>query len=375
MRFLFASDSYKGSLSSQTVNQILADAAKQIFPDCVCDQVAIADGGEGTLEAFLSQKTGRRIEISVHDPLFRIRPASYAVSGDTAVICMAEASGLPLLSENERNPLWTTTYGTGELILHALQNGYKNIAIGIGGSATNDGGIGAMIALGAQFLDVNGNPLRGIGNDLQSVARIDLSKLSPLIQKAKFTIMCDVTNPLLGETGATYTYGPQKGATAEILPLLEAGMTNYAQHLNEVFQTDVQTVRGGGAAGGLGAALKLFLNGEMQSGIDVLLDIAGFDELVAKADFVFSGEGRIDWQSANGKVLSGLGKRCQRAGKPLICIAGSLGKNFEEIYQQGVTAAFSILNKPMSLQEAIDNSEKLLHATAESIFRILKTNV
>ena len=373
MNFIFASDSFKGSLSSMEINSILEKSAKKHFKGVKISKIAIADGGEGTLDAFLSAKGGARVPVSVKDPLFRDISADYANIGDRAVICMAEASGLTLLDESEKDPLKTTTHGTGELIKAAMEAGHRDIIIAIGGSATNDGGIGAMIALGVKFFDAEGKELRGVGADLVRITRIDTSEISPLIKKTKFTVMCDVENPLCGENGATYTYGRQKGGTDQILDDLEAGMKNYARLLKSEFGADPNTVVGGGAAGGLGAALKLFLGAEMRSGIDLMLEVSDFESKIENCDFVFSGEGRIDGQSAFGKVIYGIGKRCKLHKKPLICVAGSIGDGAEKLRDIGVCAMFSIANSPMTLEYAIENAAELLAAAADNIFVLIRS--
>ena len=304
MKFLFASDSFKGTISTIKTAELLTKAAKQVFPQCECISVPVADGGEGTMDAVLFATGGSRVTVQVHDPLMRPMEAYCGVmSGDKAIIEMSAASGLPLLTEGERNPAKTTSYGTGELIAAALKAGCKDITIAIGGSATNDGGMGCMSALGVRFLDADGAVLEGIGENLNRVKHIDTSKLFPLVKEASFTVICDVTNPLCGPQGATYTYGPQKGGTPELLAQLEEGMCNYRDVIEKEFGANLDTVPGSGAAGGLGGALAVFLNATMKSGIETVLDLVDFDAKLSGVSLVVTGEGRLDWQSCFGKVV------------------------------------------------------------------------
>ena len=309
MKFVFASDSFKGTLSSIRTGELLTAAAEEVFPGCSCKTVPMADGGEGTAEAVILATGGKWVPVEVRGPLGEPVSAGYGLlPGGTAIIEMASASGLVLVPPEQRDPRNTSTYGTGELIAAALKAGCTELTIAIGGSATNDGGMGCSRALGVRFLDASGHELEGKGGDLAKVAHIDASGLLPAAKAANFTIMSDVDNPLLGPDGATFTFGPQKGAIPEIRDELEAGMENYAQVLERDLGSDTG-FPGAGAAGGLGAALKIFLGAQMRSGSDAVLDLVHFDEDLKDADFVITGEGRIDWQSAHGKVVSGVGKR------------------------------------------------------------------
>ncbi len=373
MKFVFASDSFKGSLSSEKINDILTAVAHRHFPDCETAAILTADGGEGTVDAVLAGTGGERVSVSVRDPLGRPITASYGrISETSAIIEMAAASGLPLLTESERNPLLTSTYGTGELIAHALDHGATDLTVAIGGSATNDGGMGAMTALGIRFLDADGNSLSGVGADLEKVADIDLSGLHPRLKEAKFTVMCDVNNPLVGERGATYVFGPQKGATPDIAKRLEAGMQNYAEVIERTLGISVANTAGGGAAGGLGAALLVFLGAKMNSGIDTLLDLVKFDALLSEADFVITGEGRMDSQSADGKVACGVGLRCKKEGVPAFAIVGGMGSGADAIYDCGICSILPTVNAPMPLSEAIERAEELYENAAERLFRLIK---
>lgn len=372
MKFLFASDSFKGTLSSEAIIQMLTASAKQVFPDCICGGVPVADGGEGTVDAVIKAMNGTMRSVSVHGPLMEETRAAYGVfGGEQAVIEMAAASGLPMVPRENRNPLHTTTYGTGELIKDALDQGYKKIAIAIGGSATNDGGMGAMAALGIRFLDAAGNELTGFGRDLGKISAIDNSGLHPAITETEFTVMCDVTNPLTGPDGATYTFGKQKGGTPEILDQMEQDMKQYARQLFDVSGIDVDQIPGAGAAGGLGAALKVFLKAEMKSGIETVLDLIEFDTLLDGVDLVITGEGRLDWQSAFGKVPSGIGMRCRKKGIPAIAIVGGMGTGAEKIYEYGINSIIPTINGAMDIQEALDRAEELYRSAALRTFRIL----
>ena len=376
MKFLFASDSFKGSLSSVEIVGILTEEAKRIFPYCECGGVSVADGGEGTIEAVIDAMNGQIRRVLVHGPLMEETIADYGVfHGSHAVIEMAKASGLPMVPAEKRNPLHTTTYGTGELIKAALDEGYRKIAIAIGGSATNDGGMGAMTALGVKFLDKAGNQLTGYGRDLGEVDSIDVSGLHPAVKETKFTVMCDVTNPLTGQNGATYTFGKQKGGTPEILEQLEKDMKSYAGKLLELTGIDVDQIKGTGAAGGLGAALNVFLNANMKSGIETVLDLIQFDTLLEGVDLVITGEGRMDWQSAFGKVPSGIGMRCKEKGIPAVAIVGGMGDGAEKIYEYGIESITTTIQGAMPIEEAMERSVELYRGAAQRTFRMLRAGM
>ncbi|MTK06181.1 MAG: glycerate kinase [Hungatella sp.] len=376
MKILFASDSFKGTLSSVEIVGILTEEAKRIFPDCECSGVSVADGGEGTIEAVIDAMNGQIRTVLVHGPLMEETTADYGVfDGSHAVIEMAKASGLPMVPAEKRNPLYTTTYGTGELIKAALDEGYRKIAIAIGGSATNDGGMGAMTALGVRFLDKAGDQLAGYGKDLGEVDRIDVSRLHPAVKETEFTVMCDVTNPLTGQNGATYTFGKQKGGTPEILEQLEMDMKSYAGKLLEMTGIDVDQIKGTGAAGGLGAALNVFLNANMKSGIETVLDLIQFDTLLEGVDLVVTGEGRMDWQSAFGKVPSGIGMRCKKKGIPAVAIVGGMGDGAEKIYEYGIESITTTIQGAMPIEEAMERSEELYRGAAQRTFRMLRAGM
>lgn len=376
MKLLFASDSFKGSLSSQETAEILARAAKEVFGDVTWSSVPVADGGEGTTDAVIAAENGAWIETEVYGPLMEKVTARYGkIDEKRAVIEMAAASGLPMVPQGRRNPLYTTSYGTGELIRHALDEGFTDISIAIGGSATNDGGMGCSRALGVRFLDEEGRELEGRGEDLEKVSAIDVSGLDPRVRGAKITVMCDVTNPLCGENGATCTFGAQKGATPEIQARLEAGMVNYRDRIRKQFGIDPDAIEGAGAAGGLGTALMVFLGGEMKSGIETVLDLIGFDRRLEGVDLVVTGEGRTDWQSCFGKVMQGVGSRAKAKGVPAVGLSGSLGKDAAQIFDYGIESLMTTVDAPMPLEEALGRAQELYYLGAVRMFRFIRTGM
>ncbi|MBO5176554.1 MAG: glycerate kinase [Lachnospiraceae bacterium] len=373
MKFLFASDSFKGTLSCEKTAELLTKAAKQVFPQCSCSGVPVADGGEGTADAVLSAMGGSKVMLEVHDPLMRSLQASYGrIDENRAIIEMAAASGLPLLTEAEYNPATTTSYGTGELIAAALQAGCKDITIAIGGSATNDGGMGCMCALGVRFLDKNGQELTGVGDNLKQVAHIDTSGMLPQVKEASFTVICDVTNPLCGKNGATYTYGPQKGGTPQLLDGLEEGMCNYRDVIIKEFGINLDELSGAGAAGGLGGALAVFLKARMKPGSETVLDLIAFDSRLQDVSLVITGEGRLDWQSCFGKVVQGVGLRCKKRSVPAIAFVGSTGTGAEQILQHGITAIVKTAPDDMPVSEALARAEELYFGAAVCMFQKIK---
>lgn len=372
MKFLFASDSFKGSLSSLRISELLTIAARETFPYCECSSIEVADGGEGTTDAVLSAVHGERIPLTVKGPLWRDINCYYGqLDANRAIMEMASASGLPLLKIDERDPRKTTTFGTGEMIKDALDRGFTDISIAIGGSATNDGGMGCMCALGVRFLDENGLELEGCGENLIRIATIDTTHMDPRIATTKFTVMCDVTNPLCGENGATYTFAKQKGATPEMLVELEKGMCHYRNLLLKQFGVDADEVAGAGAAGGLGIALLIFLKATLQSGIETVLNLVDFDQKLRNVSLVVTGEGRTDWQSAFGKVMHGVGLHSKAKNIPVVAIVGSLGEGYEKIYDSGIDSILTTIDGPMELQEALDRAEELYLNAARRLFRMI----
>lgn len=376
MKLLFASDAFKGSLTSEQTAKLLEKAAHEVFESCVCDSVTVADGGEGTVDAVIAAENGKKVFAEVHDPLLNPVRACYGVlDSGRAVIEMAAASGLPLVPSHLRNPEKTSAFGTGELILHALHSGYTDLTIAIGGSATNDGGMGCMRALGMKFFDKDGNELLGCGGDLEKVASIDSGRLPQTLKNCHITVMCDVKNPLCGKNGATRTFAAQKGADNDMINRLEAGMAHYRDVIKESFGVDCDAVEGAGAAGGLGAALKVFCGGEMKSGIEAVLDLIHFDKRLEGVDLVVTGEGRTDWQSCFGKVMSGVGLHAKARGIPVVGLSGSLGKGAQDICRYGIDSLMTTVNSPMTLEEALQNAEALYYEAALNLFSMIKVGM
>lgn len=373
MKIIVAPDSFKGSLSSiQATNAIekgIKKAAQNYKEPVEVVKVPMADGGEGTVEAIVSANGGKIIKTQVLDPLGRKIDSFFGVLPDnTAVIEMAAASGLHLLSENERNPMKTTTYGTGQLIKKALDYGCKRIIIGIGGSATNDGGVGMCQALGIRFLDKEGNQIGFGGGELYKIDKIDTSLLDRRINDTIMTIASDVKNTLCGSKGASAVYGPQKGATPEMVEILDRNLKHFAAVVQKQFNIDILNIPGSGAAGGLGAALIGFLGAKFCMGIKLVTELVQLEEKIKNADMVITGEGSTDYQTLFGKVPLGIAKISKKYDKPVVCISGSLGEGYEALYLEGIDALFSIVNKPMSLEEAMSKGEVLLERITKDIF-------
>ncbi len=370
MNIIFASDSFKGSISSARAAELGEAAAKAAFGDCCCIKLSVADGGEGTLDAVLASAGGERIFVPVHGPLGEACEASFGMLPDgRALIEMAAAAGLTLVPENRRDPLLTSTFGVGELMLAALDRGCRDLTIAIGGSATNDGGMGLAHALGMRFLDDSGCALNGRGRDLARVASIDASDIDPRLKETKLTVMCDVDNPLCGPDGATYTFGPQKGADEAALRQLEAGMQRYRDIIRKQYGVDPDAIPGAGAAGGLGAALHIFFGAELKAGIASVLELIGFDDLLQDADLVVTGEGRADAQSVHGKAVSGIARRCRAAGIPCYVLAGSVLPGAEALFACGVTRLVQTTPKGASWEEIKKNAEAWYYASALALFR------
>lgn len=375
MRIVVAPDSFKGSLSSiQAANAIekgIIGAAQTCREPVEVIKVPIADGGEGTVEAIITANKGEIVKTRVLDPLGREIDSFFGILPDnSAVIEMAAASGLNLLGDDERNPMKTTTYGTGQLIKEALDYGCKRIIIGIGGSATNDGGVGMAQALGVSFLDEEGNQIAFGGGELSKISKIDVSLLDPRIKDTVITIASDVKNPLCGPNGASAVYGPQKGATPEMVETLDRNLKHLAKTIHEQLNIDILNVPGSGAAGGLGAGLMAFLGAKFCLGIKLVTELARLEEKIQRADLVVTGEGSTDYQTLFGKVPQGIADIAKKYSKPVICISGSLGKGYEQLYNEGIDAFFSIVNRPMSLEEAMNNAEVLLEQTAKNVIKV-----
>lgn len=375
MKLIFAPDSFKGSLTATEVCDILETAAKRHFPGAKLLSVPVADGGEGTVDALLRSMGGHTVETEVTGPLFEKETARFGLTADgrTAILEMAQASGLPYVPEGERDPRNTTSLGTGEMLAQALRMGARKILLGIGGSATNDCGIGMLTALGAVFTDAQGNQVPPVGGNLEKVRRADLSGLLPALRETEITVICDVTNPLLGENGATYVYGPQKGATESIRDELERGMTHFASLVRQTLGRDIASFPGAGAAGGLGAALGGILGAALRSGIDAVLDAADFDKKLEGASLVVTGEGRMDAQSVRfGKVPAGVARRCAARGIPVLALVGGMGKGAEELFDLCESTVMPIVSGPMPLEEAMINARALCESAADRLFRAVR---
>ncbi|GAU75924.1 glycerate kinase [Fusibacter sp. 3D3] len=373
MRVLIAMDSFKGTFASLEVANIVEKGLKKVYENAIADKVLIADGGEGTVDAVVNALNGKYFFVDVLDPLGKKVRAKYGiVNGMTAIIEMAEASGLILMSEEDLNPLVASSYGTGQLILDALNRGCNKIIMGIGGSATNDGGAGMATALGAKLIDSDGNEVASGGGALDQLDYIDISGLDPRIKEVEFIVACDVDNILCGEKGASRVFGPQKGANEEKIRILDQNLNYYAQLIKRDLGMDVGEIPGAGAAGGLGAGLMAFCNANLSKGIDVLLDIVKIDESIEAADIVITGEGRIDKQTAYGKVPVGIAKRAKKFNKPVFAIAGFVDKGAELVYQHGIDAIISSVVAPMTLKAVIEDSPRLIEEASERLFRIIK---
>ena len=372
-KVVIAVDSFKGTMSSIEVCSRIETGFKAILPEIETVKVPIADGGEGTVDTFLTALGGEKIKVTVKDPLFREVESFYGILPDqkTAVIEMAAASGLPLVEE-EKNPRLTSTYGTGELMLDALQRGCNKLIIGIGGSATNDGGIGMAAALGVKFLDQEGNPIALNGEGLGQLRRIDVSEKDPRIDRCQVLVACDVDNPLYGEHGAAYVFAPQKGADQAMVEDLDQNLQNYAAVLQKDLGLSVQEIAGAGAAGGLGAGLVAFTPAQLKPGIEIILDAVSFSAIIADADLIITGEGKIDGQSLRGKVPIGIADRAKNSGVPVIAIVGDVGDGLEAIYQRGISAIFSTNRVAVPFSEARLRANRDLLETSESIARLFK---
>ena len=334
------SDSFKGTVSSREICEIAQRVIPRHFPACEVVCIPVADGGEGTVDCFIQAMGAQRVEVTVTNALGEKSAAAYARIGELAIIEMAAAAGLPQVGAL-RCPGTATTYGVGELIAHAVDSGCRKILLGLGGSATNDGGCGCAAALGVRFYDAAGQSFIPVGDTLGRIARIDTAKADERLRRVEITVMCDVTTPLYGPTGAAYVFAPQKGADAEKVKSLDAGLRHFGDVIRSQYGLDVGAMPGAGAAGGMGAGCVALLGGTIQSGIDAVLDVTGFDRQLEGADLVITGEGRIDSQSADGKVISGVARRTRAKGVPLIAIAGGIADSAGAVYDIGVSAMFS----------------------------------
>ncbi|MDF2628022.1 MAG: Glycerate kinase [Symbiobacteriaceae bacterium] len=374
MRIIIAPDSYKGCMTAAEVAEAMGRGARRVFPQAELDLVPMADGGEGTVQAMVDATGGRLIQATVTGPLGEPVTATFGLMGDgeTAVIEMAQASGLPLVPADRRNPLLTTTYGTGELIRLALEQGARRLIIGIGGSATNDGGAGMAQALGARLLDAAGHDLPHGGGALANLDRIDISGLDARLKNFAITVACDVDNPMTGERGAAAVFGPQKGATPEMVATLDQNLQHFAAIIRRDLGQDVEQVPGAGAAGGLGAGLMAFLGATLRRGVEIVVDAVGLTGRCEGSAMVLTGEGGTDFQTVRGKTPMGVARAAKVHGVPVICISGGLGRSYQEIYEVGIDAACSIVPGPMPLAEALERGPELVEDATERALRLAR---
>ncbi|AET68959.1 glycerate kinase [Desulfosporosinus orientis DSM 765] len=370
MKIVIAPDSFKGCLNAFSVAQAMSRGVQQIYPSCEIDLIPMADGGEGTVEAILSAVPGEKVKVQVTDPLGRPIEAIYGLieGGSTAIIEMAAASGLTLLSEAEKNPRLTSTYGTGLIIKDALERGVKKILLGIGGSATNDGGAGLAAALGVRLLDKHGKELSPGGAALRDLAEIDMSKINPRLSEVKIEVACDVQNPLCGPMGASAVYGPQKGANSEDIRYLDKALKNFGEQLSSIAGINLLELPGGGAAGGLGAGSVGFLGAQLRPGSEIVLEVANAEAKIKTADLVLTGEGRTDFQTAYGKVPVGVAALAKNHNVPVLVISGSVDGSPDALSSHGICTCFSVSEGPVTLEEAFVKAEQQLE---RAVWRIL----
>ncbi|ELQ6053235.1 glycerate kinase [Cronobacter sakazakii] len=368
-KIVIAPDSFKESLSAMDVAKAIEAGFREIYPQAHYVCVPMADGGEGTVEAMVAATGGQIITTPVTAPLGNKVDSFFGLlgNGETAVVEMAAASGLHLVPTAQRDPRITTSYGTGELILAALERGVKAIIIGIGGSATNDGGAGMMQALGARFLDGEGRELAPGGAALARLERLDLSALDPRLAQVSVTAACDVDNPLCGEKGASAVFGPQKGATPEMVSELDTALRRFGEQLEAATGKAIISAPGAGAAGGMGAALLGMLNAELRPGIEIVIESLGLAQAVRDADLVITGEGRLDSQSIHGKTPVGVARVAKQFQRPVVAIAGSLTPDYQIVHEHGIDAAFSVIDRIVTLQEALDDAERNLRVIARNV--------
>lgn len=369
---LIMPDSFKGTLSSVQICEIMKKQINKHFPDCNVIAIPVADGGEGTVDSFLYASNAKKIEVITSGPYGECIKTYYAKIEDTAIIEMASAAGLPMV-ENNKNPIKTTTYGVGTIIKEAVKNGCKNIIVGLGGSCTNDGGVGMARALGTIFYDEKGQEIVPYSNEFYKIAYIDNSATEKFLKDCKITAMCDIDNPLCGEKGASYIFGPQKGADIDTVKELDRNLKHLSNIILKSLKKDVCNMPGAGAAGGMGAGIVAFLNGNLKSGIDTVLDFIEFEKLSINADMIFTGEGKIDSQSLRGKVVIGIAQRAKKQNIPVIAIVGTIGEGAEGAYDMGVSSIFSINRQAVDFEKSRYFSAENLEKTMESILRFYKS--
>ncbi|AWD67603.1 glycerate kinase [Priestia megaterium] len=377
MKIVIAPDSFKESLTALHVCEAVEKGIKSHFPDAEISKVPMADGGEGTVQSLVDATGGDIIQARVTGPLGKEVEAFYGILGDgnTAVIEMAAASGLHHVPVDKRNPLITTTRGTGELILKALDHKVKHIIIGIGGSATNDGGTGMAKALGAKLLDANGAEIKEGGGSLAQLASIDLTNLDSRLAEVKVEVACDVDNPLTGETGASAVFGPQKGATPDMVKQLDRNLAHYAAIVGKEMGIHIQSIPGAGAAGGLGGGLLAFLSAELKPGVDIVIKATQLESYIKNADLVITGEGKIDGQTIYGKTPIGVAKTAKKHSVPVIAIAGSIGTGSEAVYEHGISALFSVVPGAVDLSEALEKASENIERTAKNVASVIRLGI
>jgi len=374
MKIVIAPDSFKGSVSARDAAQSIKNGIMKVYKDINLVCIPMADGGEGTVQPMVDVTGGKIIKIKVHGPMFREVDAFYGILGDgkTAIIEMAAASGLPLVPDNQKDPMTASTYGTGELIKHALDEGCERIIMGVGGSATNDGGQGMAKALGVRFLDKQGYDIGYGGGSLDKLFTIDISGIDKRVKNCEVILACDVENPLCGPNGATYIFGPQKGAKDGVLEILDKNLEHYADVIKSTLDIDIKDYPGAGAAGGLGGGAMAFLNAKMRKGVEIVIDMVSLDEHVKDADLVITGEGMMDFQTQFGKTPFGVAKTAKKYDVPVIALVGKIGKGADALYDLGIDSIFSIVDGPMSLEDAMANGGKLLEDAAERVMRLYR---
>jgi glycerate kinase len=370
-KIIIASDSFKGSMSSLDVANSARVGIAEVYPNCEVVMVNVADGGEGTVDAIVDALHGELVSCVVSDPLGRSIPAQYGVAGGTAVIEMAAASGLPLLLKEERNPWITSTYGTGEMIMDAISRGCRNFLVGIGGSATNDAGMGMLQALGFRFYDVNNELIiNGRGGSLATITRIDDSQVPISVKESVFTVACDVDTPFCGPDGAAPVFAPQKGADADMVNRLDMGMASFAHVIKQQYDIDIVSVEGAGAAGGMGGAFLAFLGATLKKGIDMVLDAIDFDTTIAESDLVITGEGKVDFQTAKGKTAAGVLQRAKKQHIPVIAIGGCV-EICDSLLQMGFAGIYPILEEKVPLEVAMQRDFAMSNVT-KTVGKIIK---
>ncbi|MDV6251832.1 glycerate kinase [Vibrio sp. EA2] len=372
MKVVIAPDSFKESLTAKQVSDAIKAGLARVWHDAEFVTVPVADGGEGTVQSLIDATQGKQVFTTVIGPFGKEVRAFYGILGDgeTAVIEMAEASGLHLVPSDARDPKLTSSFGTGQLIKHALERGMQRLIIGLGGSATNDGGVGMLAALGVKFLDESGNAITTNGGGLINLASIDVSDLDARLAQCEILVACDVDNPLCGEKGASAIFGPQKGATASDVSVLDNALRKFGELTEQVTGKHVLTRKGAGAAGGMGAALLGYTSARLQPGIEIVLDTVKLADHVADADIVFTGEGRIDHQTAHGKTPMGVSKVAKQFNLPVIALAGCVGDNYQAVYQCGIDAVFPCVPRAMSLADAMKEAENNVANLAENVARL-----